>query len=264
MDITAPEAAFPRAIEPDTRETLVTPPPPGLAGLPVSSSPEPSGTTAESFCNNDFQRTHSGDHPHGEGSALEQGWQGALTSGLSAEAMLSLATGGALPGKDNLHAMLGAMAQHPTDPTRPITTADYESRVAASPDAVYGAFVKDPGRFFTAAGLRVQPATPELANGARFFLEERSTPPVWAPVEVRLDPEHHTVRLACLDGHPLRGFNEFRFEPDGKGGTRVRQHSEFQGSSAPMTAVGVHVLGLEERQKALWERVHCELSKVRR
>ena len=47
------------------------------------------------------------------------------------------------------------------------------------------------------------------------------TPPVWAPVEVKVDPEARQLSFNTLEGHPLRGTNVFRFS-DSEEGTQLQ------------------------------------------
>jgi hypothetical protein len=218
----------------------------------------------EAYPDNQFSFHHSPGHVEARGSVPAQLWSGTVFAQQSAMAAVHLASGGRFPAREDVQATLGSLRLQGVDPGAPLTTADYESHVkGVSPEALFGALVKDPGRFFQAAGLAARPGLEGLRHGARFFLEDKGPPPVWAPVEVSLDAEARRVRLSCLEGHPLRGHNEFHLQPDGQGGTRVVQHSAFQGGFLPVTALGAHVLGMEERQKEIWRAVHGELSRVR-
>jgi hypothetical protein len=82
---------------------------------------------------------------------------------------------------------------------------------------------------------------------------------VWAPIEIHVDPDTKTVRITTLDGHPIRGTNEFRFGSDGRGGTVLRQYSAFQASSAFTNAIG-QASGAMERQQEIWKAVHSCLG----
>jgi hypothetical protein len=231
---------------------------------PAAGTRPARGEAVEAYPDNGFTFRHSAGHVEAQGSVAAQLWSGAVFAQQSAMAEVHLRSGGRFPSREDIQAVLGSLGLQPVDKDAPISTADYDSHVkGAPPDAVFAAFVNEPRRFFQAAGLSARPGVDGLRDGARFFLEEKGPPAVWAPVEVRLDPEGHRVRLNCLDGHPLRGHNEFHFAPDGQGGTLVRQRSVFQGNFLPVTALGTHVLGIEERQKEIWQRVHGELARVR-
>jgi hypothetical protein len=146
----------------------------------------------------------------------------------------------------------------------PTSLTDYTSTIpGVSAQAAYTTFVNNPGALFGAAGITIRPTSGALQDGAKLFLEEKGIPPVWAPISVRLDPEHRTVHITTLDGHPLRGTNRFVFQDDGTGGTRIRQYSAFQGSS-PATSVGLAVMEPIERQHQIWKGVHGKLHDMLR
>jgi len=237
---------------------------------PVWSNPTapPAADQIESFIHSGdgFHFSASAEGPEGTGAFYDQASQACYTALLSGAAAASVATHGEQPSDETIHTLIDALGINKPLPGEPTATADYQSTIChAPPQVLYDAFVENPDRFFAAAGLKIRPLPAHgLETGVRFMLEDGSTPPIWAPVEVRLDPERRRIQFVCLDGHPLRGVNEFRFEPDGHGGTKVDQHSEFQGSSTPTTLLGVHVMKALERQHAIWQSVHGELGKVTR
>lgn len=94
-------------------------------------------------------------------------------------------------------------------------------------------------------------------------LEPGVTPPVWAPIEVRLDPENKTLHIKTLDGHPLRGTNDFSFT-DGEGGARMKQVSEFQFSSFAAAGGAAAMKGTSKdplnRQHEIWNNAHAYMN----
>ncbi|AKF82144.1 hypothetical protein MFUL124B02_25730 [Myxococcus fulvus 124B02] len=209
---------------------------------------------------NDFDFAVGGAFPpRPTGNVREQMKQGALTVAQSEAAAASLVMGSG--------AVVDAYARghlRLLDPSPPLTGAptsltDYTSVLpGVAPEVVWDYLVRNPGPVFEAAGIRLQPATGSLVDGAKVFLEEKGPPPVWAPVTFRLEPGKSTVHITTLDGHPLRGTNRFVFEDDGAGGTRLRQYSAFQGSS-PATSVGMKLMDPIERQHDIWRSVHAHL-----
>jgi hypothetical protein len=153
------------------------------------------------------------------------------------------------------------------DPSPPIAGAptaltDYTSTIpGVSAKAAFEAFVSNPELLFGAAGISLRPAASALTDGARLFLEEQGPPPVWAPITVKLNETERVVHITTLDGHPLRGTNQFVFDDDGSGGTRIRQYSAFQGSS-PATSVGMALMDPIERQHDIWRSVHGQLHEM--
>jgi hypothetical protein len=154
----------------------------------------------------------------------------------------------------------------PPVPGEKASVAEYQSHLkGVSPDAAFKNFTRHFLDVLGAAGLRVYPNTQELRDGDRLMLHDPATlgppprPAVWAPVEVHVDPSTRSVRITTLDGHPLRGTNEFKFMSDGSGGTVLRQHSRFQGSSALINSVG-QALGALDRQHEIWRGVHTFLA----
>ncbi|RKH88725.1 hypothetical protein D7Y21_13440 [Corallococcus sp. AB045] len=152
------------------------------------------------------------------------------------------------------------------DPSPPIAGAptaltDYTSTIpGVSARDAFEAFVSNPELLFGAAGISLRPAASALTDGARLFLEEQGPPPVWAPITVKLNETERVVHITTLDGHPLRGTNQFVFD-DGSGGTRIRQYSAFQGSS-PATSVGMALMDPIERQHDIWRSVHGQLHEM--
>ena len=124
----------------------------------------------------------------------------------------------------------------------------------AAPGKVFQHFVDNPGAVFGAAGLTIRHGTEKLTDGARVQLQDKGPPPVWLPIEVKLDPKNNKISITTLDGHAFRGTNNFSFEADGKGGTKITQESRFQGSS-PLIEVGKQ-LGAIDKQHAAWKAVH--------
>ncbi|MBZ4376082.1 hypothetical protein [Corallococcus sp. AS-1-6] len=153
------------------------------------------------------------------------------------------------------------------DPSPPIAGAptaltDYTSTIpGVSARDAFEAFVSNPELLFGAAGISLRPAASALTDGARLFLEEQGPPPVWAPITVKLNETERVVHITTLDGHPLRGTNQFVFDDDGSGGTRIRQYSAFQGSS-PATSVGLALMDPIERQHDIWRSVHGQLHEM--
>ncbi|NNB94130.1 hypothetical protein HJC10_11320 [Corallococcus exiguus] len=153
------------------------------------------------------------------------------------------------------------------DPSPPIAGAptaltDYTSTIpGVSARDAFEAFVSNPELLFGAAGISLRPAVSALTDGARLFLEEQGPPPVWAPIAVKLNETERVVHITTLDGHPLRGTNQFVFDDDGSGGTRIRQYSAFQGSS-PATSVGMALMDPIERQHDIWRSVHGQLHEM--
>ncbi len=130
-------------------------------------------------------------------------------------------------------AVLSKLHANPPIPGARTEHVEYRSTIAhVPPEAAFRHVLEHPNEFFGASGITLHPPTDRLADGARVFLQEPGvTPPVWAPVEVRVNPQTQQIQFNTLDGHPLRGTNAFTFSPDGEGGTRVHQVSDFQLSS---------------------------------
>lgn len=209
---------------------------------------------------NDFDFAVGGAFPpRPTGNVREQMKQGALTVAQSEAAAASLLLGKGTVVDAYARGHLRLLDPSPPLEGAPTSLTDYTSVLpGVAPEVAWDYLVRNPGPVFEAAGIRLQPATGALADGAKVFLEEKGPPPVWAPVTFRLEPEKHTVHITTLDGHPLRGTNRFVFEDDGAGGARLRQYSAFQGSS-PATSVGMKLMDPIERQHDIWRSVHAHL-----
>lgn len=202
--------------------------------------------------------------PQPTGNLREQAKQGAFTVAQSEAAAASQLLGGGAAVDAYARQHLRVLDPSPPIAGAPTSLTDYTSAIPGVPaEEAYTAFVRNPQALFGAAGISLRPATATLADGAKLFLEEKGLPPVWAPIQVRLDPEHRTVHITTLDGHPLRGTNRFVFDDDGQGGTRLRQYSAFQGSS-PATTVGLKLMDPIERQHEIWRDVHARLHDMLR
>jgi hypothetical protein len=200
--------------------------------------------------------------PRPTGSLKEQLKQGArlMEQTQAAAVSVTLDRGAAMDASAREH--LRELDPSPPIAGAPTSLTDYTSRIpgGAAKDA-YAAFVSNPELLFGAAGIFLRPAASALTDGARLFLEEQGPPPVWAPITVKLSESQRTVSITTLDGHPLRGTNQFVFDDDGVGGTRIRQYSAFQGSS-PATSVGLALMDPIERQHDIWRAVHGQLHEM--
>ena len=192
------------------------------------------------------------------GTAWQQTVQGAMMVGLADDAVQHSVSGGRLPPDFLLRAILKNHEPTPPIATDPIATTDYTSTIpGVCPREAYATFVNDPTGVFGAAGLDIRPPVNRLTNGAKLFLHDGGPPPVFAPIQVELDPANNTVRITTLDGHPLRGTNNFQFTSDGNGGTRILQESTFQLSS--MAGKIGELLGAVNRQHEIWQSVHQQI-----
>lgn|SRR5215217_857239 len=197
--------------------------------------------------------------PRPMGSVREQLKQGAFTLAQSEAATASLVMRGGSVVDAYARGHLRLLEPSPPIQGAPTSLTDYTSALpGVPPEVAWAYFVRNPGPVFESAGIRLQPATVALTDGAKVFLEEKGPPPVWAPVAFQLEAGTRTVHITTLDGHPLRGTNRFVFEEDGAGGTRLRQYSAFQGSS-PATSVGLKLMDPIERQHDIWRGVHAHL-----
>lgn len=197
--------------------------------------------------------------PRPMGSLREQAKQAGLTAAQSNAAAYSLLLGDSAAVDAYARGHLRLLQPSPPILGAPTSLTDYTSTIpGVAPGAAWAYFVRHPGPVFESAGIRLRPAARTLEDGARLFLEEAGPPPVWAPITIHLEPLARMVHLTTLDGHPLRGTNRFVFEDDGRGGTRLRQYSAFQGSS-PATTVGLKLLDPIERQHDIWRSVHGHL-----
>lgn len=161
----------------------------------------------------------------------------------------------------------------PPDTKAKIEYTNYTSTLqGVSGQAAFDYFVKNPGAWFGASGITLHPPTAELKDGARVFLAEPGvTPPVFAPIEVNIDAASRTVRITTLDGHPLRGVNQFSFDENANGDCELRQSSAFQlssfaaeqGSAAMAKAEQLGVPGAMDpikRQHQIWEQAHANIA----
>jgi hypothetical protein len=151
---------------------------------------------------------------------------------------------------------LQELGTSPPDPSLgPVTTTSYTSDIPhVPPNIAYQHFVNDPNSVFGAGGVEIRPATSKLADGGRYMLEASSNPPTWLPIEVHLDPAQNQVAITTLNGHPLRGFQTFTFQDDGKNGTKVQQDAQFQISNG-LVPIGTAVAA----QHSLWRAAHNEM-----
>jgi hypothetical protein len=210
---------------------------------------------------NGFKIELQGGDPVATGSALNQAKQSVRTTQLGAYAGASVSTAGKMPPDFVASSTLSSLDAMPPIAGEPTAKAVYTCNASCPPKKAYEAFTKRANEMFAAAGLKLRPELKELKDGARAFIEDAGPPPVWAPVTFKLDPEKNKVTITTLDGHPLRGTNEFEFRPGEKGGTRLVQTSHFQGSS-PLVEVG-KASGAIDRQHGIWDAVHQFIANVK-
>ncbi len=211
-----------------------------------------------------YRVTNPSADPSAVGSLDEQREQIATTTQLTVLAAISLSGEDV---DDQAGSLLSTLRPSPPDVSEKVEVVDYSSRLeGVSPDAAYGYFVKNPEAWFGASGITLHPKPSGLKDGARVMLQEPGLP-IWAPIEVHLDDKARTVRITTLDGHPLRGVNQFTFSKVA-GGTELRQSSVFQMSST-VASGGAWVmsqasaLGLQsplERQHEIWARAHAAVA----
>lgn len=197
--------------------------------------------------------------PVSAGGILTQLKQSAATAQLALSAASSVASGGRAPPDFSVASKLRSLSVTAlTRDTDKVSRADYFSQIpGVKPEQAYEYFVNNPNAVFGAGDLEVRPAATKLQDGQRLMLEQPGSPSVWFPIEVHLDPARKQINILTLDGHPLRGTNQFTFADDGKGGTRVNQLSSFQLSSkAVQIGMGPDDL---ERQHSTWEQVHANV-----
>jgi hypothetical protein len=169
--------------------------------------------------------------------------------------------------------LLMVLKATPPDTKAPTEYTNYTSTLTGvSPQAAFDYFVKNPKAWFEASGITLHPPIGELRDGARVFLAEPGvTPPVFAPIEVNVDEASRTVRITTLDGHPLRGVNQFSFDENANGDCELRQSSAFQLSSfaaeqgstvmAKGEALGVPgAMDPIKRQHHIWEAAHANIA----
>ncbi|MGQ0508716.1 MAG: SRPBCC family protein [Myxococcaceae bacterium] len=240
-----------------------------MASTPASPSrSEVSCNEVRSYCeDNHFDIPTGVAAPDPAGSLREQTWQAAKLYEMGALAITSKAQQQLGTSPDALAARsLNSLDRNPPLANEPAERSLYTSNIpGADPRTAYEYFVNHPNELFQAAGIQVFPSTSAFTQGGRVMLEEPGvTPPVWAPIEVELDEKNNRVRIHTLDGHPLRGTNEFTFSDDGQGGTNVTEKSDFQESSFVANHAGAAMskLGKDpiERQHEIWNNVHAHLA----
>lgn len=215
---------------------------------------------ASSVPSNNFQHATTGPVPAkvGGGFFTQLGQANELRK-LSSMAAESRDTNGRLPTRSVVDAKLRSLDRTPVDRGQSVTRSRYQSQIPnVPPGAVFDRFLAKPEEVFGAAGLKLRPGGGPLRDGARVMIEDGGPPAAWLPVEVRVNAASKEITFHTLDGHPLRGSNSFRFDSDGKGGTRIHQQAEFQFSSG-VAKLGNEVLGGTERQNATWKAVHANL-----
>jgi hypothetical protein len=171
-------------------------------------------------------------------------------------ALVSKITGGGGPGDEAKRRELASLS--PTVPiaSEPIAKKTYSSHIpGATAKQAFELFVSRPNAVFAAEGSTLRPAIETLTDGARVFVEQGGFPPLWMPIEIRLDPAKNAIRIVTLDGHLFRATNDFTFTDDGKGGVLVKQQIAFQASSQLVPA-GMALLRGEKTQDEGWRRVH--------
>lgn len=169
--------------------------------------------------------------------------------------------------------VLPTLSATPPDTTAQTEYTNYTSTLTGvSAQAAFDYFVKNPGAWFGASGITLHPPAAALTDGARVFLAEPGvTPPVFAPIEVNIDEASRTVRITTLDGHPLRGVNQFSFDENKNGDCELRQSSAFQlssfaaeqGSAVMAQAEKLGVPGAMDpinRQHQIWQEAHALIA----
>ncbi len=208
--------------------------------------------------------------PTAQGTAREQAKQAAVMA-YETDLALVNAVGINLDGESRT--VLGTLDATPPDTHAKTEYTNYTSTLAGvTPAAAFDYFVKNPAAWFGASGITLHPPTPELKDGARVFLAEPGvTPPVFAPIEVHIDEASRTVRITTLDGHPLRGVNQFSFDENANGDCELHQSSAFQlssaaaelGSAAMAQGERLGVQGAQDpikRQHQIWEQAHAKIA----
>lgn len=183
------------------------------------------------------------------GSILGRAKQAALISTLAA------AAAGPRLGDVVPRTLLRGLSEMPPIDAQSVERHSYRSRVTAAPAAVFAAAAKRLPELFAASGLTVHKG----AND-RLMLEDPGPPPLWMPIQARIDHARRTIDIVTLDGHPLRGTNAFRFADDGKGGTIVEQETVCQASSE-LSGIGARLFG-SDRQAAAWREFHAYLYRL--
>lgn len=208
--------------------------------------------------------------PTAQGSALEQMKQAA---GLTAWTQVAGEKALGVPIDGVVARLLTEVKPTPPDNSKPTEYVNYASTIkGVSAKDAFEYFKKHPTEWFGAAGITLHPPVKELKDGARVGLTEPGiTPPVMAPIEVHIDEASRTVSITTLDGHPLRGVNQFSFEENATGDCEMRQSSAFQlssfaseqGSAAMSKLAKAGMPGVQdaiERQHQIWERAHANVA----
>lgn len=242
---------------------VCTPPPP----------PSTSSNQVSSFENQQsFETGYSLDNPSAApvagGSAKEQSLQASAMATWSALALENVA------GIKSVDAQAAALLTHvdanPPDPGKAEFVLYTSTISGTTAQAAFDYFKKNPTEWFGAAGITIHPPISELKDGARVALALPGTPPVMAPIEIHLDEAARTVNITTLDGHPLRGVNQFTFE-DSAAGCEMLQSSVFELSSKA-TEMGADLMkeaqkhGLLfvkdplESQHETWRAVHAKVA----
>lgn len=242
---------------------------------PPRSAPSPQANSVGDFSNQRCVDTgYTLDNPHAapvaQGDAKEQLTQAAAMTYWTDLAALH-ASGVNQDSKATV--MLSALSPTPPDTRAKTEYTNYTSTLpGVSPRAAFDYFVKNPSEWFGASGITLHPPKAELKDGARVFLAEPGvTPPVFAPIEVHVDEASRTVRITTLDGHPLRGVNQFSFDENAQGDCELHQSSAFQlssfaaeqGSALMSRAEQAGVPGAMDpikRQHQIWEQAHANLA----
>ena len=256
------QASFP--IEPDPAATpAVVPPRPRQENLVSDFSNQRCVETGYTLDNPNAA-------PTAQGTAREQlGQAGAMTMWTAMAAQQ--AAGNSQDGVATL--ALSRLSATPPDTRAKTEYTNYTSTLpGVSAQAAFDYFVKNPDAWFGASGITLHPPTAALKDGARVFLAEPGiTPPVFAPIEVNIDAASRTVRITTLDGHPLRGVNQFTFDEKANGDCELRQSSAFQLSSfaaeqGSAVMAKAQELGLPgpmdpiKRQHQIWEEAHAHIA----
>jgi NADH dehydrogenase FAD-containing subunit len=198
---------------------------------------------------NDFSATTTGALAPA-GSLVARAKQGALTATLAAAATAPHLSG-LVP-----RTLLRGLSPMPPIAGEPEQVHRYRSHIpSAEPEAVFSRFVAELPKLFAAAGLTVH-----AGKDGRMMLEDPAPPPLWMPIEAKIDRAARTITITTLDGHPLRGTNAFSFESDGAAGTVVSQETRCQASSE-LSGIGARLFG-SERQAAAWREFHAYLYRL--
>ncbi len=251
------------AVTPHDNEVPTPPPPTTNASNQVSSfDNQRSFDTGYSLDNHDAA-------PVAGGSMLSQAGQAAAMTVWTELAARNLIGDATVDSDAGL--LLKAVSATPPDAHK-AEVVNYTSTITGTTaQAAFEYFKKHPNEWFGASGITLHPPISELKDGARVALAEpTATPPVMAPIEIHIDEAARTVSITTLDGHPLRGVNQFTFE-DAAGGCEMHQSSAFelssfaaeQGSAAMKEAQKRGLPGVKdpiERQHEIWQAAHAKVA----